>query len=421
MSTTLIFVSILTMVAANSLCWSANWPQFRGPDRDGKSQETGLLQQWPKGGPRRLWSVDGLGKGCSSLCIAEQTVYTTGLHGKKGYVFAFDTSGRLKWKTCYGAEWDKLFPGARTTPTWDDGRLYVISGTGKVVCISAHDGRVLWSVDTVKRFAADCGKLGMTESPLVIDDMVVCTPGGPGATIVALDKNTGKTIWKSDIKGDKAAYCSPVLINRGDRKIVATMLQQSVVGVDAETGYLLWRDRFADYQDNAKGINFVSPVYSNGRLYTTSGDNNGGAMYELSTDGTRITRQWTDEILDCHHGGVVQVDGYVYGSNYRNLFAGDWVCLDMETGKVMYEEKWRTKGSTIYADGMLYCYEEKSGHMALVQPTPEAFQIISSFQVKEGQGRHIAHPAIADGVLYIRRGASLTAWDIRDANRLMAK
>ena len=420
MSRTLIFVVVVAAVLTTSISSAADWPQFRGPDRDGKSPEQGLMQRWPKNGPRQLWCVTGLGKGCASIAIAGQTVYTTGLHGRTGYVFAFDTAGRLKWKKSYGPEWTGLFAGARTTPTVDGDRLYVISGAGRVVCMNTADGRTYWSVDTVRRFAADCGKLGMTESPLLVDDKVICTPGGPDATIAASTKRPADRL-DLRVDGQKTACCSPILVRRGLRKIIVTMLQDCVVGVDAVTGRLLWSDCFHEYQHDADAINFVSPIYADGLLYTTSGDNDGGAMYELNHDGTGITRRWIDETLDCHHGGVVQVGGFIFGANYRSLWSGDWVCLDWQTGRVMYEEKWHSKGSAIYADGMLYCYEEKKGHVALVRSTPRGFEIVSTFQVRNGDGRHLAHPAIADGTLYIRRGDSLTAYDIRESAHALAK
>jgi len=377
------------------------------------------MRSWPAEGPRRLWSASGLGRGAAGASVSNQTVYTTGLIDKTGYAFAFDTSGRLKWKSSYGSEWHRFLPGARSTPTYDNGRIYVISGTGNIVCMDAEQGTLIWSVDMVKRFGANCGRIGLAESPLIVEDKVICTPGGSGATIAALDKLTGRTVWIADTKQQRAA-CSPILVNRGGRRIIVTMLRDNLVGLDAQTGTLLWKDRFEEYQNIVKGVNFVSPVYSNGRLYSTSGDNNGGAMHKLSEDGTSITRLWTDATLDCHHGGVVYVDGHIYGSNFRSLFSGDWVCLGWDSGEVMYEHRWRCKGSVIYADGMLYCYEEKTGYIALVRPTPDRFEIVSSFQIREGDGRHLAHPAIADGVLYIRRGDSLTAWDI-SAKTFIAK
>ncbi len=186
------------------------------------------------------------------------------------------------------------------------------------------------------------------------------------------------------------------------------MLENSLVGLEAETGKIMWSDKFGK-----KGINPVTPVYLNGCIYTTSGYDDGSVMYELSADGSKITKKWTDEVLDNHHGGVVVVDGYIYGANWKGNPNGDWICLDWETGKVMYETEWIGKGSITYADAMLYCYEEKQGTVGLVKATPEKFEIISSFKVPMGTEEHWAHPVILDGILYIRHGDTLMAYDIK--------
>jgi len=212
---------------------------------------------------------------------------------------------------------------------------------------------------------------------------------------------------------EKSCYCSPILVERGGTQLVVTMLDESVVAVDARTGKLLWQDKFLDYQEKAKNINPVSPIYYDGCVYTTSGYNDGGAMYQLSPDGTEAPRKWVDTTLDNHHGGVVVVDGYIYGANWKNNRDGNWICLDWDTGKVMYDHKWICKGSITYADGMLYCYEEKEGTVALVKASPAGFDIVSSFKVPLGDGKHWAHLVICDGRLYIRHGNVLMAYDIR--------
>ena len=210
-----------------------------------------------------------------------------------------------------------------------------------------------------------------------------------------------------------ANYCSPILVERGGFKIIVTMLGEHFVGIDASNGKTLWKDAFEDYQDDPDDINPVSPVYFNGSIYTTSGYDDGGALYDLSEDGLSITRRWTDETLDVHIGGVVLVDGYIYGANWENNSKGNWVCLEWETGKVMYEKKWINKGSIISADGMLYCYTEKKGEVGLVKANPKRFELISSFKLPLGDGQRWAHPAISDGRLYMRRGEALMVYDIK--------
>jgi len=389
------------------------WPRFRGPNQDGKSTETGLLKKWPEGGPKMIWSVDGLGSGYSSVAVADGAIYTTGMVNRQGVLFAFDMDGRLKWKTTYGPEWRKSMPGVRSTPTVDGDRVYVISGLGEVFCYETKTGRQIWTVDAFNKFGGKYGIWGIAESPLIDGDNIICTPGGSRATVVALNKMTGQTVWTCLVEGERHCYCSPILIERGPNRIIVTITDEFVLGIDARTGKLLWKDSQKDQFGHNKQINPVSPIHHDGAVYATSGYDDGGALLALSDDGTGFKRKWVDTTLDCHHGGVVFVDGYIYGANWRNNGDGSWCCLDWNTGKVMYETHWQCKGAITYADGMLYCYEEKGGNLALVRATPEKFDVVSSFKVPLGDGRHWAHPVVCGGRLYVRHGDVLMAYDIK--------
>ena len=396
----------------DNFVFSADWPQFRGPNRDGISSERGLLKKWPENGPKLIWSFEELGAGFSSPSISNGVVYITARVNKKETIFAFDISGNLKWQTTYGSNWKGSYPEVRTSATIDGNNLFVHSGSGEVVCLHAATGKIKWKVQTIEQFNGEYDRWGIAESPLIVDNLVVATPGGQDASIVALDKNTGKKIWTSKGLSEKSSYCSPILVEFDGKKIIATMLENSFVGVDAISGRVLWRDGFNGYQDDPKAINPVSPIYHDGFIYTSSGYDDGGAMYKLLDDGAKISREWVDETLDIHHGGAVFVDGYIYGTNWKDNRNGNWVCLEWKTGKIMYEKEWITKGSIIYADGMLYCYEEKNGNMALVSANPNEFKIINSFEVPLGSKQHWAHPAISDGRLYIRHGHALMVYDI---------
>ncbi len=403
---------IIVCFAAVEHLGAADWPQFRGPNRDGHSPETGLLKSWPQDGPRLLWSYEGLGGGWGSASIAGGIVYIVGDVDKKETLFALDAKGNLLWKTTFGDRWKRSFPNARTTPTIVGDRIYVNSGRGKVVCFD-KSGAIKWQVQTVEKFGGKYHNWGIAESPLVVDNLVIATPGGKNASIVALDKNSGKTVWTTRELSEKSNYCSPILIERGGKKIIATMLEDHFVGIDAADGKVLWKDAFDDYFPHAKDINPVSPIYHEGAIYTTSGYDDGGALYDLSADGLSIKRVWVDSTLDVHHGGVVLVDGVIYGSNWQGNRNGDWVALDWETGKVLYEHKWVNKGPIIAADGMLYLYTEKEGKVGLVRPNPKKFDLVSSFTVPLGNGEHWAHPSISDGRLYIRHGDALMVYDIK--------
>jgi outer membrane protein assembly factor BamB len=374
---------MLTLLAAGvmvSACTAADWPQFRGPQRDGKSSETRLLKKWPQAGPKLIWSVDGLGAGYASAAIANGLVYTTGKHGLEGYILCFDLNGNLKWKLPYGPEWTRSYPATRTTPTVDNGRLYLFSGLGKVYCLDAQTGAEVWSRDVFSEFDGLFPTWGMSECLLVDGSKVIASPGGKKASVVALDKNTGDVQWACNESTEGSAYCNPLAIEHKGYRMIVTMLRDSVVGIDPETGKLLWRDPFDDYHsDRSRVVNANAPLYLDGCVYTTSGYDNGGAMVQLSADPTKIVR----------------------------------ACLDWNTGKVMYDAEWQgNKGSTIYADDMLYCYAETTGDVGLAKATPDGFEVVSSFRITAGKGKHWAHPSISDGRLYIRHGDVMMVYDI---------
>jgi outer membrane protein assembly factor BamB len=299
---------------------STNWPQFRGPNRNGKSTETGLLKKWPEGGPELLWSVEGLGTGFSSVAVVDGHVYTAGMVGKdkKGILFAYDLDGNPKWQKFYGSEWSGSHEGVRTTPTVDGDRVYVYSGYGNLVCFNAKTGDKKWEVDTLKRFNGKNIKWGIAESVLIFDEKVICTPGGEDATVVALDKMTGKTIWTTKGLSETSAYCCPVVIERGGKRLLLTMVQKSVVIIDPENGKVICRMPHI----GKHFISAVSPVYKDGLIYATTGYGVGGEMYELSPDTTSYTQRWTDKNLDCHHGGLVFLDGDIHGSNHKGQGGG---------------------------------------------------------------------------------------------------
>jgi len=388
----------------------SNWAQWHGPNRDATSTEKRLLKQWPPSGPRLLWSANGLGTGFSTVSIADGLIYTTGMIDGKGILFAFDLQGNRKWHKPYGPEWTKDRPGARGTPTVDQDHVYLISGMGVVACFDAKTGEKKWIVDAFNKFKGKYGPWGIAESPLIVEDLVICTPGGEAATMVALDKKTGRTVWASKSIGERSSYCSPILVKRGNRNLIVTMTDHSIIGVDVEDGNILWQYDCKLYQGKPKAINPNTPIYHDRYIYVSSGYGKGGAKLKLSEDGSEVVAQeWANLTLDCQHGGVVLVDGYIYGSNMK----GNWVCLNWDSGEVTYETKGIGKGSVTYADGMLYCYGETEGRVALVKPSPQEFTIASSFKITRGTGQHWAHPVICNGRLYIRHGNALMAYDIR--------
>ena len=395
---------------------SADWPQWRGPLRNGVSQETNLLKQWPDDGPALVWNMEGIGDGYSSPSVVNGMLYVTGKFGKEEALSAYDLEGNFQWKTTYGRASKKSFPEARTTPTVDNGSVYVISGMGEAACLDAESGELRWAVDAFSQFEGKTGAWGTAESPLVFADKVIYTPCGPRTTVVALNRDTGKTMWTSESLNDNSGYVSPILIEHGSRQLILTVTGTYILGVDPADGTIVWKVNYRETPPGKGGndINPVTPLYHDGRIYVTSGYNDVGVMLQLSEDGSEASLVWHDETLDTHHGGVVLVDGYIYGSNWHNNRKGNWVCLDWQTGEPMYETEWHNKGSIITADGMLYCYEEDKGHIALVTAMPDEFAVVSSFRITQGGGPHWGHPVISDGRLYIRHGDALMVYNISE-------
>jgi outer membrane protein assembly factor BamB len=295
------------------------------------------------------------------------------------------------------------------------GRVYVISGAGEIACLDVAGGEILWSRDVKQEHEGRPGPWGTAESPLIVGDKLIYTPGGSKTSVVALDRNTGQTVWTTKSLDDQSGYVSPLAIEVAGRIQIVAMTGNYVLGVDAETGAVDWQVRFGDISVTEAGgdITTNTPVHRDGRVFVTSGYNHAGVMVRLAEDGKGAQVEWVQPVLDTHHGHVVLVDGHLYGSNWVNNKRGRWVCLDWQTGEPAYEAPWMTKGAIIAADGMLYCYDERRGHLALVKATPEGFQVVSSFRIELGDGPHWAHPAISDGVLYVRHGDILMAYDIR--------
>ncbi len=398
---------VLSMVlAVVSVANAVDWPQFRGPNRDGTSPETGLMMQWPRGGPTELWSYEGLGEGYSSVSVADGMVYTAGMIDGQGYLFAFDLEGTPKYKVNYGPEWTKAgnYPSARTTPTIDGDRLYLISGQGRIACHKAKTGEHIWHVDTLDKFKGKNITWGIAESPLIDGERIICTPGGQDATVVALNKMTGETIWTTKGLSQPSAYCSPVLVERGTTRLILTLVEKAGIGVDADTGKVHWIIPHEVSYD----IQAVSPAYEDGLMCITNGYHHGTLGFLLSPDGTGVTQKWSEKSLDVHHGGIVLVEGNIHGASTN----GNWTCLDLASGKVKFADKLVGKGSVLYVDGMLYGYGEK-GQVGLIKIKPDGYELVSSFRVTKGSKEHWAHPAVSNGRLYIRHGPVLMCYDIK--------
>ncbi len=379
--------------------------KWRGPNGNGVFPEQGLLKEWPAAGPFIVWAFEDLGVGYSSPVFAGSKIYITGMEGETGYVYALNKDGQLLWKAPYGPEYSTSYPGSRSSVTVAGEQLYMLSGLGRLVCMSTEDGTVRWSKDLFKDFDGRNIQWGITETVVVDGNKVFCTPGGRQHNIIALDRHSGDLIWSSAGKGDLSAHCTPLLIALPKRKILVTMTADNILGLDAGTGKMLW----SHPQTNRYSIHANTPIYNQGAVFCFSGYGKGGVKLQLSEDGSTATKKWFCNTLNSRIGGAVAIDGNIYGSGDSNR---EWQCIDWETGKQKYTTREIGNGVVIAADGLLYLYSDR-GELALVKPGADAFQIISETKVRLGSGQHWAHPVINDGRLYLRHGNALIAYRVK--------
>ena len=404
---------LLTACVGIAPAAAGDWPQFHGPKRDNISTETGLLKRWPEGGPKLIWRAGGLGYGYSSVAIGGGRIYTAGNVGDQTVVTAKDLAGKTQWQTKCGGAWTRrdLLPGTRGTPTLDGDRLYYESPLGELACLDANSGKRLWGLNILSRFGGKNIRWALSESVLIDGDRLICCPGGPRAGVVALDKRSGKVVW-SCRTGDQAGYASPVLVECKGLRIILTLTLKAMVGVNADTGELLWRVRHVSYADE----NVLRPIYHDGHVFVSTVAA-GSRKWKINVQGKTATVRevWRNKHMDNHHGGVVLLDGHLYGSSCA-YNRSKWICLDWRSGKMLYADAGVGKGSLTVADGMLYILGER-GTMGLVTPSPEAHAVVSRFELpKGGQGLWWAHPVVSDGRLYVRHGEFLYAYDVRAGN-----
>ena len=391
--------------------------QWRGPDRSGRFPDEGLLNVWPEGGPEMILKVENIGKGYSSPVLHNGIIYITGKRDTLDYLSAVDLKGDIKYQVQYGSSWNKSYPESRSTPTLDGERIYVVSGMGEVVCLNLNDGSIIWKVNANELYKGEIHRWGVAESPLVVDEKVLYTCGGDEASIVALNKYTGNIVWEAESLGGERAYVSPVLYRHEEKQLIIALTAHHVLGIIPENGEVALRYEYMPPEgdsDRGATISTNSPIIRSDKIFVSKGYDQYGIMLKVGPDMNSIEELWRTEVMDTHHGHYVVDGDYIFGSNWENNSKGNWVCLEWETGDVQYEEKWTTKGSIAYADGLLYCYEERNGNIALVNPTPEKFDIVSTFKIEYGSGPHWAHPYIADKKLLIRHGDVLMVFDIED-------
>jgi outer membrane protein assembly factor BamB len=407
---------------------SFDWPQWQGPDRNAVSKESGLLKEWTNNDPPLAWKIKGLGGGYSGPSIAAGRIFGMSNRGEDEVIWALsETDGRTLWVTRLGPafkqkDWPQGKEGPGCTPTVDGELLYIEGLAGDVACLQVKDGRIVWQRSLQTDFGGSLPTWSFRESPLVDGDKVIYTPGGEDATLVALDKLTGKTIWKSQVPGSpKAAYASAIAIDFGGQRQYVQLTQKALVGVAASDGKFLWRyDRAA----NGHGINCSTPLYQDGLVFAASAYGAGGGLVKLSKDekgGVKAEEVYFSKKMQNHHGGMVVFDGCLYGANGGNE-GGALVCLDFKTGNVLWDERDSAerrapKGSVALADGRLY-YRTEKGTMLLIEPNPKQYVERGRFdQPDRSQQPAWTHPVIANGKLYLRDQDLLLCYDVKSGGK----
>ncbi|MEN8228785.1 MAG: PQQ-binding-like beta-propeller repeat protein [Bacteroidota bacterium] len=405
----------LVMLLATVMEVHAQDAQWRGPNRDGIFTDTALLKEWPEEGPEILFLTEGIGKGFSSTVATKDIIYVTGIKDTIEYLTAMDLKGKVIWQKPYGRSWNHSFPESRCTPTVEGNRIYVLTGLDNMVCFHAQTGEEIWSVDIHKKYNSQWDMFGVSESVLLLDDVVITTPAGETTTVIALDKMTGELVWKSESLGAHRSNMSPIVIEHCGKKYFITATQTHMLGVDPENGEILWtyQYNFLDKNGDNSTILANTPMYMDSCLWISNGWDVESVMLEIAPDGKSVVEKFRDRTFDNQNHGVVLVDGYLYGSNFTERHSGKWVCMNWHTGEIVWIGDFHNKGPVLYADGMLYCYEEKRGNMALVKADPKKFEVISSFRVTKGTGPHWARPSIYNGMLLVRHGDLLISYKVK--------
>lgn len=406
-----VVILVLTAPAADALKPGPHdWPQWQGQDRTGISRETKLLSRWPKGGPKLAWETKGLGEGFTTPTVAAGRVFSMGNRGASEYVMAFsEKDGSELWTTVVGKvrSGGGGYPGPRSSPTVDGDRVYALGLNGDLVCLETASGKEVWKRGlTEKELGGSVGSWGYSESPLIDGDRLLCTPGGRTATLAALNKKTGEVIWKGVVpQGDHAHYSSIIAAEVDGQKQYIQFLSGGVVGLSGE-GTFLWRYN-APHNGTA---NCSTPICHDNHVFAASGYGTGGGLAKLSKDREKYRAEevYFTRNMKNQHGGMVLLDGYLYGSDEGLL-----TCLNFKTGKVAWENRQPGKGSIACADGKLY-YRSESGPIVLVEANPEKYVELGRFEQPKKSGQPTwPHPVIANGKLYIRDQDMLYCYDVK--------
>jgi outer membrane protein assembly factor BamB len=381
-----------------------DWPQWRGANRDGVSAEKGLLKEWPKDGPPLVWKARGAGRGYSSLAVAKGRIYTLGLRGDREFIVALDVAtGKEVWATPHGGAFkNDRGDGPRGTPTVDGERLYALGGNGDLSAVEVHNGKIAWTMNVLQKFGGSNPRWGLSESPLVLGEKLLVNAGGPGASIVALNKKDGAVIWQS--QDEKAGYSSAVPMTIGGKTQVVFFTSTRAVGLDLQTGKLLW-----EYKNAAnRTANAATPIVRDNRVFVSSDYGTGAGLVEIKADGATAQEVYFTKEMRNHHSSSVLLGETLYGFSGSILTA-----MRFATGEVIWKDRSVGKGSLVYADGHLYCLSE-NGVVGLVEATPEGYREKGRFTIPQDSLPTWTHPVVAGGRLYLRDQDTIYAYDVRN-------
>ena len=386
-----------------------NISQWRGPNRDGIYKDEQLLKSWPDKGPELLWFNDSIGDGYGSPSVTSGMIFINGRIDTVSYLFAFDMQGKLIWKSPNGIEFNGngfsvQFSGCRSTPTVYDGFVYACSGNGRIACFEKLTGKEIWAVEMTRELNGFMNYFGYTESLLVDKNNVYCLPGGVSNFAVALNRFTGKKIWASKEFNDTISYCSPMLVNLPAKNVLVTFTSHFILGFDTYTGELLWSQKQENFKYNQE---CNTPVFSEGSLYYIAGEGNGAVKLIISEDGNSVKEVWRNLMIKNNFCGFVKINNYIYSTDQSQKLK----CIDCNTGQTI-DSISINKGAIIYANGLLYCYSQ-NGEVNLIKPHESSMAIISKFKIDKGTREHFANPVISNGILYIRHGRTIMAYDIK--------
>ncbi len=406
-------LAAILFAASSALDADGDWPQWQGPDRTRISRETGLMKEWPAGGPRLILTANNLGTGYGSMSVAGDRVYLQGARGNNSFVIALNRAdGKEVWSKPLGLVETQMRSnrgaGPRGTPTVDGDRVYVLTENGDLACLKKN-GSILWQRNILKDFGGSQLKWLVSESPVIDGPHLLVTPGGPGAGMAKLDKLTGKTVWTSKDLSDTAAYSSITIADVEGVRTYMTFTDSAGVGVRASDGKLMFR-----YPNAAnRTANVATPVYSDNKVFFASAYGTGGGLLNLTVQNGEVaaTEVYFTREMKNHHGGMVLVDGYLYG--YNDLIL---TCLEFATGKLMWRDRSVGKGSVTYADGHLYIQGENN-LIGLAEAASAGYREKGRFEIPDKGQPSWAHPVISDGRLYVRNQDTLLVYDIRAAAR----